>query len=359
MRKQAGLSLVELMVSITLGLILVGGVVQMLVGTKLAFNSQKATSRVQESGRLAVEFMAKDIRMAGYSGCSTRSELTGMKIDSTLDSTDVEYDFLTGLRGYSITSVSDASYTLLDGMGITPNVGTDVIELSGATGSGIVVKKNNSSSTLFASLSSEVTNGCGTTNSFDGLCVEDILIVTDCVQARVFHATGINNSSGEIHITHAASGTPGNDPTSWGGASSPDPVFGPGAEIIKMEKKFYYIKNNAAGEPSLYLWTNGVDTELIEGVEDMAITYGRDTGTDNIPDAYESASTVSAITPSTSGWPKVLSVRVELLVRTPETVLKEDQSIFFPTTATTATKYTDGRLRQVFTTTVGIRSRLQ
>ncbi|ARU27615.1 hypothetical protein CBR65_09340 [Cellvibrio sp. PSBB006] len=76
MRKQAGLSLIELMIAITLGLILMAGVIQVFLSSRVTFATQQAMSRVQETGRLAVEFMARDIRMAGYMGCTSRSGLS-------------------------------------------------------------------------------------------------------------------------------------------------------------------------------------------------------------------------------------------------------------------------------------------
>jgi type IV pilus assembly protein PilW len=358
MRKQSGLSLVELMVSITLGLILVGGVVQMLLGTKLTFNSQKATSRVQESGRLAVEFMARDIRMAGYMGCVSRSGLTAMRLDSTVEASNFTNDFLVSVKGYSVGDSGDAAFALLGSSSafatgaaaIVPNLGTDILELTGATGSGLVVNKENTHDTVFAEDNGDVNSNC-----YKGLCKDDVLIVNDCVKARVFQVTAVADDGVDVKFTHAAAAGTKNNIGDWGTAVLPDPLFAPGSEIIKMEKKFYYIKNNTAGEPSLYLWINGVETELIEGIEDMVITYGRDTGSDSIPDAYQTAATVTAA----NAWDKVLSVRVELLVRTPEPVLNEDQYVFFPLSAATATQYTDRRLRQVFTATVGVRSRLQ
>src|ERR1043165_5123513 len=60
---QKGFSLVELMISITLGLVLMGGVLQMFLGSKAAYTNQRAVASVQESGRLALEFMTRDIRM--------------------------------------------------------------------------------------------------------------------------------------------------------------------------------------------------------------------------------------------------------------------------------------------------------
>src|SRR5690554_5044513 len=72
MRKQQGLSLVELMISITLGLVLMTGVMQMFLSSRTVFSTHQAISRIQENGRLAMEFISQDVRMAGFMGCMSR-----------------------------------------------------------------------------------------------------------------------------------------------------------------------------------------------------------------------------------------------------------------------------------------------
>src|SRR5690625_4500286 len=104
MRKQQGLSLVELMISITLGLVLMTGVMQMFLSSRTVFSTHQAISRIQESGRLAMEFMSRDIRMAGFMGCMSRS-MMGINNDhkgftnNLNSSSDSLYSFEIGLEG--------------------------------------------------------------------------------------------------------------------------------------------------------------------------------------------------------------------------------------------------------------------
>jgi type IV pilus assembly protein PilW len=67
-RRQAGLSLIELMISITLGLLLLSGVAYVFVNTSSARNEVERTSRQIENGRYAVEVIADDLRLAGFYG---------------------------------------------------------------------------------------------------------------------------------------------------------------------------------------------------------------------------------------------------------------------------------------------------
>lgn len=65
-RRQRGLSLIELMIAITLGLLLLAGITQIFLANKVTFNTTDSLSRLEENGRFAMEILAKHIRMAGY-----------------------------------------------------------------------------------------------------------------------------------------------------------------------------------------------------------------------------------------------------------------------------------------------------
>ena len=67
--KTPGFTLVELMVAITIGLIILAVLSQVYVGSKRTYRSQEALSRLQENGRYAIDFLGRDLRVAGYMGC--------------------------------------------------------------------------------------------------------------------------------------------------------------------------------------------------------------------------------------------------------------------------------------------------
>ncbi len=313
-------------------------------------------SRVQEAGRLAIDFMAKDIRMAGYMGCSTRA--ANMTTVNTLkNSTAFKYDFSGGIQGYTAATIPVGSITAT----VRPN--TDVVVLRNASGLGTKITKTNNSGQLFAektgNLETTTCNGNTGMQRVSGICETDILVVTDCVKARIFQVTNLSVTgtapNEDVNVVHSnAANTPGNDISSWGGASAPESeTFKPGAEILSATTKIYFISNNATtNQPGLWQSVNGVETELLEGVEDLNILYGVDTSTDiyTVPSKYIAAGDVTA-----AEWAKVISVRVELLVVTAEDrVVAEPQKYKFQNVDVTAT---DKKLRQVFTTTIGIRSR--
>jgi type IV pilus assembly protein PilW len=65
-RTQLGLSLVELMVAMALGLLLMTGVIQVFLSSRQTYAANEAMGRLQENGRFALEFIARSARMAGY-----------------------------------------------------------------------------------------------------------------------------------------------------------------------------------------------------------------------------------------------------------------------------------------------------
>ncbi|MCP5419136.1 MAG: PilW family protein [Gammaproteobacteria bacterium] len=65
-KKQRGLTLIEIMIALALGLMLIAGLLQLFVGTRQSFRMQENLSRVQESGRYALEYLSRSLRLAGY-----------------------------------------------------------------------------------------------------------------------------------------------------------------------------------------------------------------------------------------------------------------------------------------------------
>src|SRR5712691_6457768 len=66
--RAAGLSLVELLVSIALGLMVLAGVIVVFANSSAARNELERSSRQIENGRYALELLSSDLRMAGFYG---------------------------------------------------------------------------------------------------------------------------------------------------------------------------------------------------------------------------------------------------------------------------------------------------
>ena len=86
MNKQAGFSLVEIMIALLIGLFLLGGILQMFSANQQTYRMQSSLARLQENGRIALDFLSRDIRMAGYWGCL--SGLNSVPSITDIDGTD-------------------------------------------------------------------------------------------------------------------------------------------------------------------------------------------------------------------------------------------------------------------------------
>jgi type IV pilus assembly protein PilW len=67
---QLGLSLIELMVAVVLSSLLLLGVVELFANTSRTDRSGAALADMQDDARVAMEFLKRDMRRAGYIGCA-------------------------------------------------------------------------------------------------------------------------------------------------------------------------------------------------------------------------------------------------------------------------------------------------
>ena len=95
--------------------------------------------------------------------------------------------------------------------------------------------------------------------------------------------------------------------------------------------------------------------ELVPNVENMQVLYGVDTTGSQMPSEYDTADVVDAA----NEWGSVVSVRVALLVRSNLNAVSQPTAIqAYNLLGTIVNAPLDTRLRQVYTTTIGLRNRL-
>jgi len=64
--RQYGLSMVELLVAMALGLLLTVGALQMMLASQQLYDTTDSQSRIQENGRFALDFLSREISKANY-----------------------------------------------------------------------------------------------------------------------------------------------------------------------------------------------------------------------------------------------------------------------------------------------------
>lgn len=358
-RRQRGVTLVELMVAMLLGLVLTGGAIQVFVSNRTTYAFNEGLSRLQENGRFALDTLNFRVRMAGYFGC-----LPDITIHNNLNnSTALAFDFEDGLQGHEATGTGPedtfaaASSNPANGGSFSPGLPTGI---SGNVipGSDVLIIRNVSAASH--ALVSPFNNA---TEAFIDAALTDytageIGIISDCQKASAFQITSVaGNATGPgIVVEHSATGfIPGNAIGNWDSTQD----YSNGAELLRAETWIYYVGATAAGPPALFqqrLFRNGntvslVAEELVEAVDTMQVLYGIDTDNDNALDDYVTADSVP-------DWAEVLSVRVGLLMRSPEEYGAEVDVQQYDVNGTLFNPVDDRRLRQVFTTTIALRNRL-
>ena len=336
-KHQLGISMVEILISLVISLFLLGGIIQVYVGNKATYGFTNAISRIQENGRFAMDIMAQDLRMAGFRGCSVFDPDDSDNIVNNLDKTSPGYD--PTIHDFVARSVIEGTDS--DGLN-----GSDSITLRGSKPNQVNIHppyNSPTSASIHVSLTDKVEAG-------------DIVMVSNCRGADIFQVTGIANSVNALQIAmahSAGSESPGNynpDACSGGGnAQCLSQTYGSDASLFELQTVTYTIAVGASGEPALWRSENGSNVELIDGIEEMQLLYGVDTDADKYANQYVVSTAVADMN-------DVIAIRLMLLVRSEDAFVAEDnQSYTFNGTQVTPP---DRRLRQVFTTTIGLRNRI-
>ena len=118
---QAGLTLLELMISLSLGLLLLTGIGTIYVGSNQTYRVQEQNARIQESGRYALEVIGRSVRQAGYWNIPTnpialQTAFGGTAVSGTdnatngtiVDTVAVQYDGVAGSRDCEGTNITAA-----------------------------------------------------------------------------------------------------------------------------------------------------------------------------------------------------------------------------------------------------------
>ncbi len=330
--KQQGLTLVEIMISMLLGIMLIGGVGKIYINSQESFRLQEALSRIQENGRFAIDYLSKQIRMAGFQGCPNLGSVVPNIIANNPPS---GFDLSSSLRGYDYTGAAIPGYTLPND--VIANTDILTVQRAGGCGAGVTHAMDNEN----ANVKVLITNTCDFQSN-------DVLFITDCRNADIFRASTVSNDAGNANWENIAHANNVNTTNRLSKEYDED------AEVFKFNGMEFYIRNNPAGFPSLYhgLFEGAVE-ELVEGVENMQITYGVEIA--GAASSNYSYMTADAVT--TAGfWEGVRSVRVSLLLQSVEDNLTPTSTAYDYNGATVTPG--DRRLRRVFTTTVFIRNRL-
>ena len=297
--RQSGITLVEWMVSISIGMVLLAGLMVLFSHQSNAQNELQKSSRQIENGRYAMQLLRESIQLAGYYGEYSRvSELavpTVLPNPCTTAVTDLSAALPFPIQGYDapgaglpadLASCPLLAANHLDGTDILVIRHADVEPLAGGLDAGRVYFQSGlTASKLLLNYVLGVASGGAIDTALFNLKKKDD--TTAPVRKYNVHIYFVSPCS-----------VPANGSTCSGGNTDD------GGESIPTLKR---IELSVAGGAPKFSTVS-----LVEGIENMQIDYGFDTTADGSPDSYaKDAATVAQ-------WANVMALRVHLLARNNE-----------------------------------------
>jgi type IV pilus assembly protein PilW len=348
-----GMTLVEILIALVLGVLMAAGMQQVYISNKQSYRLAEQQSRLQENARYALEVLSKGIRLGGYEGCpsitSENPTNTSVNPDATIASATMIALNQTTNQGIGGNEGGTSSWTpaLAASLPNAPNplAGTDVVTVLYGESCGGYLTANMATTTAAITIGA---NTCGISDA------ANTLLISDCSSADIFDATppiSVTAAGGSVTPTAALS-----------------QAYGTDAELYAYRAYSYFIGTGASGLPSLFRLDNTQNTsvEIVEGIQDLQVWYGIDTdkaacaaaaADDYTANQYLNASLVA-------NWCQLVSVRICILVSTTETAGEQlltnaDRQTYTDCNGTTiAAANNDNRLRRTFTTTIAVRNRM-
>lgn len=343
--KQQGLSLIELMIALTLGLILTLGVTQIFLGSNQTYRLTGSIGKIQEDLRYSVSTFSREVREAGGYGCLVDAPGFYATVTSAMP-----YDPFNAVMGwgysgsspgdsFTISSVSPVTSGWSNGPGDSV---PGVVTSDGAIPGTDMVLVNNVRR-LDVELNGTSAIGSTTLNTEDETGIKKgtivLVVASDCSGGDLFQ-----NSKGKTDKALAM--------TDSGGSST---KYDSDATVYEYMSTLYYLGEGSGSEhePALYrkrLDPGGLDdaVELVEGVENMQVLYR--IGTKD-SDKYVPSSGVG-------NWASVVSLRIALLMRSSDNVRDEAGAEVFNLAGVEVTTASDKRVRLVGISTIALRNLL-
>lgn len=244
-----GFSLVELMISITLGLLIVAATLSIFSSNKQTYRTTENLGRVQENARMAFELIGNDVREASGTQCSRGIDVVSVLSPSApMAGGDVWSDWVNSVRG-------------LDNTG--PN-NSDTLQVKSSSEDMFHVNDHDSGA---------ATVNINTSQNHT-LLVGDIVMLCDYRQGAIFQVSGVAGDT----VTHTAAGLNTTASLGIGGVAY---EFSDHATISRVSASQWFVAANGRGGNSLFRSTlrnvGGnpamVQEEVAEGVNNMQVSF--------------------------------------------------------------------------------------
>jgi type IV pilus assembly protein PilW len=275
-RRQLGLTLVELMVALVLGLVVIGAVTNLFLTNRQTYRATENLARMQENLRFAFELMARDVREAGATACGvTCDPKNGCLVANVLNGTPSTWSW----QGETLIAYAPGA-TL-------PSFAPDNV----AAGSPVLsITKGSDPANEIRVIKHDAPAAPLTLSSTANLQRGDILFVCKTPYAAIFQATDVNANS--RIVSHATSGdvTPGNCLDSFPPASTAscnlrfpnEYISFTDGTLVKFQRILWYVGTNGRGGTSLYRKVvnndfdknkNAPPVEMVPDIDQLTLSF--------------------------------------------------------------------------------------
>lgn len=353
--RAAGFTLIEILVAMAIGGLLMAGIVQVFSSLKRTDRVAEALSRVQEAGRTALDTMAYDLRMTGYRGCADPAIEVDINVIATdpptsnfvadsLRGADVSGSGWATSKGYTdLTAIEDTTATR------QARAGSDVVSIMRASAESAVVDEHNNDTASVYVLGNPM-----------GLAAERLALISDCDTTDIFRVSGVAAAGSRFNVGHAD--------TQNVNAKLSKTYTNDNTQLMAFISNAYFVgdtgRTNVNGDPIYALYRYDLNNpddpaqEIVEGVENLQITYGHEFINGNR--RFVPADTAGL------DMAQVTAVKLSVLVASRDRVLDADDTNVYPmegvivrpeSSGATINYANDRRLRKVFNMTVNLRNR--
>ena len=282
-RSCAGFSLLELLLATALGVLMTAAIIGLFVSNTRGYALVGGQARLQESARLAVHFLTRSARSAGYFGCGHGGELAdGLGGDWR---TDPLWDISSPVTGAD--DVTDASQVAGWGLGnrrIKP--GSDVVVFRRIDGLGHdLAQPFDASRDLVIASTFRAKSG-------------ERAVLSGCGRLGVLAVDGIARSSGLVTLADKVD-VDALAPPLVGYGALPGPaatVVAPVLTEVYFVAESRFVNNRGAESWSLWRRTGRAD-EVVSGIDDLQVLYAIDASlhdADPTPQRYVPAGDIGA-----------------------------------------------------------------
>jgi type IV pilus assembly protein PilW len=309
-RRQAGFTIVELMIALLLGMLVIGSSVALFISQRMTTKLASQMSDIQNEGRIALDAVARDLRAAGDFGCALAEPPINALVNASMfDAADG------GVRGFDKGTSISASTLSGHSAASGANPVSDIVVGSGV--SRVV--------TTLSQSTSDAADQLVVVDSTPSLATGDVAIVTNCISLSKFQVTGYSlNANGKGVVTHAVATTP---TTLGGGNTRADlgSVYPSGATVAKLDTRWWFVGQPTGKPKGLYRVdaASGAVILVSPRVVDMRVRYEVDSDGDGIADQFDRTAA------QVSTWTNVTAVSVELLARSPDNVQNQPAPYVF------------------------------